>query len=203
MALRLSLICALAALALANVAEVTRAPIAASEAKAQREAVEAVLPAFAQLAIDTLTTEQKLPTFYFTGIQDGTASGTAFTSVSGLGYSGEIEIMMGIDNAGIISGVRILRHAETPGLGANYADPELLNKFYTGRGMNDNWKLSKDGGQVDAVTGATVTGRAIADAIELGVDQYLGHKDDIKAEVSSVADTSKTIAPATKKGQTP
>ncbi len=50
MAFRLSLICAIAAFALANVAEVTRAPIAAAEARAQREAVEAVLPSFAQLS---------------------------------------------------------------------------------------------------------------------------------------------------------
>ncbi|MCD4751071.1 MAG: RnfABCDGE type electron transport complex subunit G [Thermoanaerobaculales bacterium] len=186
MALRLSLICAVAALALANVAEVTRRPIAESEARAQREAVEAVLPPFADLAVDTLETEAGSPVEYFSGVDDTGITGTAFTSVSGLGYSGEIEIILGVNPAGEISGVRILRHAETPGLGANYADPELLNRFYTGRRFNDNWKVAKDGGEVDALTGATITGRAIADAVERGVARYRVDKDRIKAELAPV-----------------
>jgi len=181
MTFRLSLICAIAALALANVAEVTRGPIAASEARAQREAVEAVLPSFARLAIDTLKTESGDPALYFSGIGDEGRTGTAFKSTSGLGYSGEIEIMMGVDLEGKISGVRILRHAETPGLGANYAAPEMLDEFYKDRLVDDNWKLKKDGGEVDAVTGATVTGRAIADAIETGLENYLNNQSSIKA----------------------
>lgn len=193
MGLRLSLICAVAALALANVAEVTRAPIAEAEARAQREAVEAVLPAFAQLAIDTLQTEADKPAFYFSGINDKAITGTAFTSASDLGYSGQIEIMMGVDDAGVISGVRILRHAETPGLGANYAAPELLDEFYKGRAVGGNWKLTKDGGEIDAVTGATVTGRAIADAIESGLQIYQIDKARIKG----------TVAPAIKEGINP
>lgn len=173
MAVKLSLICAVAAFALANVAEVTREPIARSEARAQREAVEAVLPSFARLAIDTLRTDDGAERIYFRGVTaDEAASGTAFTAVSGLGYSGEIEIMVGVDDAGKVNGVRVLRHAETPGLGANYAAPAMLDAFYKGRALDGDWKLKKDGGEVDAVTGATVTGRAIADAIEQGARRF-------------------------------
>ncbi len=193
MAFRLSLICAIAAFALANVAEVTRAPIAEAEARAQREAVEAVLPAFAQLAIDTLQTKNNKPSYYFSGISDGTSTGTAFTSRSDLGYSGLIEIMMGVDTQGLVSGVRILRHAETPGLGANYAASDLLDEFYKDRPISGNWKLSKDGGEIDAVTGATVTGRAIADAIEKGLQLYEGDQSLIKG----------IVAPVTKEGNSP
>jgi electron transport complex protein RnfG len=197
MALRLSLICAIAAFALANVAEVTRAPIAASEARAQREAVEAVLPSFARLAIDTLHTETGNPALYFSGVGDEGPTGTAFKSSSGLGYSGEIEIMMGVNPQGKISGVRVLRHAETPGLGANYAAPEMLDGFYKDRLIGDNWKLKKDGGEVDAVTGATITGRAIADAIETGLQKYFNDQNSIKAVVAPV------VAPETEEGITP
>ncbi len=193
MAFRLSLICAIAAFALANVAEITRAPIAAAEARAQREAVEAVLPSFAQLAIDTLQTKADKPAYYFSGVTEKAITGTAFTSSSDLGYSGQIEIMVGIDTAGIISGVRILRHAETPGLGANYAASELLDEFYKGRAVEGNWKLSKDGGEIDAVTGATVTGRAIVDAIESGLQNYQADKVRILG----------IVAPATKEGNSP
>ncbi len=197
MALRLTLICAIAALALANVAEVTRGPIAASEARAQREAVEAVLPSFARLAIDTLKVETGDPVLYFSGVDDSGPTGTAFKSTSGLGYSGDIEIILGVNPEGVISGVRILRHAETPGLGANYADPAMLDQFYKDRLISDNWKLTKDGGEVDAVTGATITGRAIADAIETGVQSYLDNKGSIKAVPAPI------VAPATKEGSTP
>ncbi len=197
MALRLSLICAIAAFALANVAEVTRGPIAASEARAQREAVEAVLPSFAKLAIDTLHAETDAPALYFSGVGDEGPTGTAFKSASGLGYSGNIEIMMGVNPQGIISGVRVLSHAETPGLGANYAAPEMLDEFYKDRLIGDNWKLKKDGGEVDAVTGATITGRAIADAIETGLQKYLNDQNSIKAVVAPV------VAPATEEGITP
>ena len=197
MALRLALICAIAALALANVAEVTRGPIAASEARAQREAVEAVLPAFARLAIDTLHTETGDPALYFSGVDNDGPTGTAFKSSSGLGYSGEIEIMMGVNPQGKISGVRILRHAETPGLGANYAAPEMLDGFYKDRPIDGNWKLKKDGGEVDAVTGATITGRAIADAIATGLQKYQGDQDSIMAVPSP------EVTPETEEGIKP
>lgn len=172
LAFRLALICAVAALALAQVDGFTREPIKQAEAKAQREAVEAVLPSFVKLVTDTLRTGADDQAIYFTGSDSTGTVGTAFTAVSGLGYSGEIEVMVGLDGKGAVNGVRILRHAETPGLGANYAAVEVLDAFYKGKGQKDSWKVSKDGGQVDAITGATVTGRAICDAIEKGLQQW-------------------------------
>lgn len=172
LSLRLALICALAALALSQVDALTRGPIAAAEARARRDAVEAVLPAFATLAEDTLGTAEA-PVSYFVGRDVAGPTGVAFTAVSGLGYSGEIEVMVGVDPGGVVHGVRILRHAETPGLGANYAAPDVLTAFYVGHGLDDrDWRVAKDGGQVDAITGATVTGRAIADAVVKGLERY-------------------------------
>lgn len=185
LSLRLSLICAVAALALSRVDAFTRGPIAEAEARAQREAVEAVLPGFAELHADTLEVDDALR-IYYTGLDDAGPTGTAFTSVSGLGYSGEIEIMVGVDPTGAVNGVRILRHAETPGLGANYAAPDVLDAFYTGHGLDDrDWRVTKDGGEVDAITGATVTGRAIAEAIVLGLEEW---RND-RGRIGGAADT--------------
>ncbi len=172
LALRLSLICAVAALALAQVAGFTTEPIRQAEARAQREAVEAVLPSFASLVADTLRAGAADQVVYFVGQGEAGPVGTAFTTSSGLGYSGEIELMVGLDEQGAVNGVRILRHAETPGLGANYAAPDVLDRFYKGRSGGDGWQVKKDGGQVDAITGATVTGRAICDAIAKGFEHY-------------------------------
>ncbi len=172
LSLKLALICAVAAMALAQVDGLTREPIRQAEARAQREAVEAVLPSFARLAGDTLRAGQPDQAAYFTGHDSLGVVGTAFSAISDQGYSGEIEVMIGLDANGAINGVRILRHAETPGLGANYADPVVLDDFYKGQRAVTNWKVTKDGGQIDALTGATVTGRAICDAIEQGFARW-------------------------------
>ena len=170
LSLRLAAICAVAALALARVDAATRGPIAAAEARARREAVAAVLPAFARLHADTLRDGQRV---YWTGLDEqGRPVGTAFTAASPLGYSGAVDVMVGVAPAGTVSGVRILRHAETPGLGANYAAPDVLEAFYAGRAVDADWRVKKDGGDFDAVTGATVTGRAVCDAVGRGLDAW-------------------------------
>jgi electron transport complex protein RnfG len=183
MALKLALICAVAALALAQVDGFTREPIRLAEARAQRQAVEAVLPSFAALAADTVRPGLDDQVIYFTGRDSsGAVAGTAFTAVSGLGYSGEIEVMVGLDTAGRVNGVRVLRHAETPGLGANYTAPDVLDAFYGGKDASTDWRVTKDGGDVDAITGATVTGRALCDAIDGGYRRWAadraGNDDD-------------------------
>jgi len=186
LALRLALICAVAALALAQIDGLTREPIAAAEARAQREAVKAVLPAFAELVIDTLSTDTG-EVVYYSGLQNGAVTGCAFTASTRLGYSGLIEIIVGVDPGGKVTGVRILRHAETPGLGANYAAPKVLNRFYKDRELAGDWKVVKDGGPVDAITGATITGRAIGDAIATGGRRYAADRDRIEARPAATA----------------
>jgi len=172
LSLPLALICAISAIALSKVNEMTAGPIAAAQLRAEREAVEAVLPPFAELRTDTLAVDgaQRV---YYRGTDGGEVTGAAFRSLSGSGYSGEIEIMVGVDAAGSVSGVRILKHAETPGLGANYASAEVLDSFYKGRALEGvDWRVKKDGGDIDAVTGATVTGRALVEAVGNGMRTY-------------------------------
>jgi electron transport complex protein RnfG len=165
------LICAVAAIALSQVNSFTAGPIAAAEYASKMEAVTAVLPGFdndpGQSAIEV---EGRV---YYPATLGGEATGWAFRGVTQLGYSGEIEVMIGVDGTGAVHGLRILRHAETPGLGANYADPALLDDFFGGTNLaSTNWRMSKDGGDIDAVTGATITGRALADAVEAALRQF-------------------------------
>jgi len=182
LSLRLALICAVAAMALAKVDDFTRGPIAEAIERARREAVEAVLPPFAELVADTLGVDDETRTYDLGCGEDG-VTGVAFASASGLGYSGEIKVMIGVDAAGVVTGVRILQHAETPGLGANYAAPDVLDAFYKGAGFADrDWRVRKDGGDLDAITGATVTGRALADAITKGLQQYSDDRDELFAD---------------------
>ncbi len=171
LSLRLALICAVAALALSQVASFTAEPIAAAEYAAKMEAVIAVLPAHDNdPGVDSVDLDART---YYPAMKDGAPVGWAFRGVTQLGYSGEIEVMIGVDAAGAIEGMRILRHAETPGLGSNYADPAMLADFFGGKSYEaTDWRMSKEGGDIDAVTGATVTGRALADAVQNALKQF-------------------------------
>ncbi len=171
LSLRLALICAVAALALSQVASFTAEPIAAAEYAAKMEAVIAVLPAHDNdPGASAVTLEDRE---YYPAMEGEEVIGWAFRGLTQLGYSGEIEVMIGVDAAGAVAGMRILRHAETPGLGSNYADPDMLADFFGGKTFGGtDWRVVQDGGDIDAVTGATVTGRALADAVERALRQF-------------------------------
>ncbi len=182
LSLRLALICGVAALLLSQVDGFTREPIRLALHKAKMEAVEAVLPTFDN-APDADRVDLGDPEAlreYYRGYRGEELSGVAFKSVTYKGYSGEIEIMLGVEETGKVSGVRILRHTETPGLGTKYAVPEVLKEYYVGRSLADtDWRVGKDGGDLDAVTGATVTGRALGEAIADGLTQFEADRDSV------------------------
>ena len=173
---RLALICACAALLLTQVNSQTREPIQMAENAAEVAAIEAVLPAFDNEPVKetAVTREGTLEeVIYHIGLKDGRFAGAAFKAVTYDGYSGEIVSMVGVGAEGNLAGMRVLRHAETPGLGAKYADPSLLNEFYVGKPLlGTDWRVRKDGGPIDAISGATVTGRALCGAIGAAMNRY-------------------------------
>lgn len=94
--------------------------------------------------------------------------------IVGKGYSGDIRLVLGVNTAGEVLGVRVLSHAETPGLGDKIEvarDDWILG--FDGLSLNDppieRWKVDKDGGQFDTFSGATITPRAVVDAIRGGL----------------------------------
>lgn len=106
----------------------------------------------------------------FTAIKNGQIQGYAIETIAPDGYSGEIKLVVGVDADGTLSGVRVLNHNETPGLGDKIElkkSPWVLN--FNGKslaGENDmRWAVRSDGGQFDAFTGATITPRAVVKAV--------------------------------------
>ncbi|MCP4546451.1 MAG: RnfABCDGE type electron transport complex subunit G [bacterium] len=182
LSIRLALICAVAAILLSQIASLTAEPIRLAELQVAMEAVQSVLPAFDNAPGDdavTLDIDGRSRKFYV-GKSGGKVTGVAFEANTQLGYSGEIIVMMGVTADGKANGVRILKHAETPGLGANYDDPQWLDGSYKGHSSsNTNWKVKKDGGDLDALTGATVTARALADAVSNGLITFEQNRDKI------------------------
>jgi electron transport complex protein RnfG len=180
----LTLFCVGAAAILAQVYNVTKGPIAEAKAEEERRAIRAVLPEYDNKA-DEEFIEFKLGTDkrgrdiirkVFLGKQGDTLVGRAFKVTSPDGYSGNIETMMGVTPEGKITGIEITAHAETPGLGAKIEKEEKWPGKGSGSGglvgktLANNLKVKKDGGEIDQITGATISPRAIVKAVKEGLE---------------------------------
>ena len=98
----------------------------------------------------------------YTIYSDGAKVGYAFIAV-GKGYGGNIDILVGLENEMTIKEITITSHNETPGLGTRVAESSFTNKF-TRLNIADVG-LRRDGGQIDAITGSTMSSRAVVDAV--------------------------------------
>lgn len=108
-------------------------------------------------------------------------TGVAY-QVRGFGYAGAIDLIMGVDAQGSLLGVRVLSHAETPGLGDKIepAKNDWILRF-TGLSLDNpvesRWAVKKDGGDFDQFSGATITPRAVVGAIKDGLAFFRDHQD--------------------------
>jgi electron transport complex protein RnfG len=116
---------------------------------------------------------------FFVGKFDGKANTVAFESF-GKGYGGEVGLMVGVDveNDKII-GAGVTTHSETPGLGARAKeDPSFVSQF-KGYAITQPAKVTADGGQINAMSGATITSRAVCSAVTDAGEVYQKLKPQI------------------------
>jgi electron transport complex protein RnfG len=101
---------------------------------------------------------------FFVGVFDGEAKGVAFET-SGKGYGGNVGLMVGIDvKADKLIGAEVTTHAETPGMGAKAkSDPSFVAQFQD-LSLDQPFKVAQDGGSINAISGATITSRAVSSA---------------------------------------
>lgn len=109
------------------------------------------------------------------------------------GYSGPIRILVGISYAGDVTGVRILEHSETPGLGDRIVSTKSDWVYqFEGRSLGDppveDWQLATDGGEFDQLTGASVTPRAVIRAIRETLLYFDENRDSVFAMAASTGD---------------
>jgi H+/Na+-translocating ferredoxin:NAD+ oxidoreductase subunit G len=128
---------------------------------------------------------QGRPVQIYRGIKAHQVTAVAFR-IFGNGYAGEIELILGLDSDGRILGVRVLSHAETPGLGDKIEERKsdwILG--FNGRPLENTtsaqWRVKKDGGEFDQFTGATITPRGVVKAIHQGLDFYRQHRGELLA----------------------
>lgn len=98
------------------------------------------------------------------------------------GYAGQINMLVGVSYDGIVSGVRVLSHRETPGLGDKIdADKSQWIIEFNGSSLSKTriWKVRKDGGDFDQFTGATITPRAVVNAVRQTLEWYSNNRQQI------------------------
>ena len=104
--------------------------------------------------------------------ENGTVTSVAIKSSSKEGFGGKIELIIGILMDGTITGYKVIEQNETPGLGSKVTEPQFSNQFVGKNAYTDNFDLKKDGGETDAVTGATISSRAVVGAVKDAVAAY-------------------------------
>lgn len=182
----LTAITLVAGLLLGAVYEITKEPIRASQERAKQKAYRMVLDSaetFEECEIVGDTKAEKgLRDFAVQGCDISGAAiakngageeiGYVVTVVSKEGYGGEIEISVGILNDGTVSGIEILSISETAGLGMNAQTPEFRNQFRDVQ--TEQFELKKDNpsGNIEAISGATITSRAVTNAVNAGLAYF-------------------------------
>ena len=173
MFLSLSLICIAAGCILAAVNDITREPIAASKKAKVENALKAVLPDFDNSPLEetywaSLSVSDSLKVY--PAKKNGETVGFAVESNSMQGFSGEIKVIVGLDTQGQLINYQVLEHAETPGLGSKMEEwfrSDKNRQSVLGKDLSQgSLKVTKDKGEIDAITGATISSRAFLDALD-------------------------------------
>ena len=160
----LFLITAIVAMALAAVNSVTAPAIAQLNYEKTQAAIQAVLPGGGD-EID-FTDDTGLVSVVYKG-----EAGYAVQVAPG-GFDGPITMMVGVDFEGNILGISVIKHTETAGLGAVAAAKTSAGESFRGQfvGQSGSVSVTKDGGQIDSITGATITSRAVCVGVQAALD---------------------------------
>ena len=164
---------------LAFVNHLTEGPIAEQKAKTLADGIKTVMVCNDLVVAEPVEVKQDIDgkehTFIIYNVKDaqGKDLGAAVQSVT-MGFGGDLKVLVGFDTEGNILGYTLLEHAETPGLGAK-AD-QWFQKGQKGdiigKSPAEALTVSKDGGQVDAITASTITSRAFLKAVNNAYNAY-------------------------------
>ncbi|HHB12170.1 MAG TPA: electron transport complex subunit RsxG [Chromatiales bacterium] len=186
------------ALLVAGIHAYTAPRIAENERQVLLRGIHDVIPADAydnDVLRDTVTVQDPLlgtdePMTAYIARKQGRPAGVILPVVAPNGYSGPIRLLVGILADGRIGGVRVLAHKETPGLGDKIerSHSDWILQF-TGRGLGDpppdQWAVKRDGGAFDQFTGATISPRAVVQAVKNALLYFQANKDRLFASAAA------------------
>lgn len=153
--------------ALGIVNEATQEPIAEARQAVRRDALTEILPPFNNNPSQEVYQANGLSVYPAT--EDSQPVGWAVESFSDNGFGGRIDVIAAFDTQGRLTGYKVMSHAETPGLGAKMGDWFCMQgTAHNVIGTTAPVAVKADGGDIDAITGATITSRAFAEALNRG-----------------------------------
>ena len=169
-----------ASAALGGVYELTKEPIAAAQPAKKNSAIRKLIPEFNNIPAEE---EYKVAVegdtlYFYPGKVEGELVGTAVETFTMKGFSGEIRLMVGFLPDGTIHDVAVLDHAETPGLGDKMErkKSEWSVQFQGKNPADFNISVTKDGGDIDAITASTISSRAFCDAVMTAYTTYMSNR---------------------------
>ena len=126
-------------------------------------------------------------TLAYAAVLNQQANGWVLPVTSLDGYSGAIHLLVGIDTYGSVTGVRITSHKETPGLGdkVDYQKSHWVDDFIGASLTSHKWAVKKDQGDFDQFTGATITPRAVVNAVKAALAHHQQHQAQMLAALNS------------------
>lgn len=136
-----------------------------------------------RVAASTLLGSEEPVTVYRARFQ-GKPAAAVFRSVAPNGYNGAIKLLVGVYADGTVAGVRVVAHKETPGLGDGIDERKSEWIFdFTDKSLSqpklERWAVTKDGGEFDQFTGATITPRAVVNAVRNTLQYFQQHQHEI------------------------
>ena len=173
MVLVLFTITLLSSAAVGGVYMLTKEPIAQAKVAAVNNALKQVLPEYEATTSQDIEVNA-LPIKVHTATVADKAVGYAVESISKNGFGGEVRLMVGFDTEGTILNINVLEQKETPGLGTKMADEGnvLLASLKDKNAAQINLTVKKDGGDIDALTAATISSRAYAEAVAVAYEAF-------------------------------
>ena len=183
MVLVLFVITLAAGLSLGYVNDLTIEPKAKARLAKKVNALKTVLPQFNNAPVSEVIKikieEVKDSIELYPALQDSVFVGAAVTGASERGYSGLVKVMVGFEPDGTIKNIAVLEQKETPGLGTKMKSEKFMKQFRGKNPASFNLKVKKEGGEVDALAGATISTRAFGEATQQAYDAYINNKETL------------------------
>ncbi len=173
-----------AGLSLGYVNELTKGPKAQAKLAKKVNALQLVLPDYtnepvaevSMLQWDSLRDSVEIYPAY----ADSAFAGAAVTGISEKGYSGPVRLLVGFQPDGTLKNIAVLEQKETPGLGTKMKGDRFLRQFVGKNPAEFDLRVRKDGGDVDALAGATISTRAFSEATRQAYEVYREYSGNLK-----------------------
>ena len=185
----LLVVAAVCSAGVAAVYAMTKDTIAETNAKKLQKSLSEVLPEYDKTDTLTIKTDDG-NAFCYIAQKGGQTVGYAIKTSNMTGYNGLVEVLTGFDNDGKIINTSATVLNETPGLGQKAAEPKFKDQFKGFEPSKKTLKVKKDGGDVDAISAATITSRAYTLAVQQAfnaLQKHLGNKVDTNSGATSSA----------------